>query len=77
MRKGGRKSNLIKKGTKLRSSAKNTAWKAAEFHPAIGLPRSIYGLYKSAGKTARAARDYGKELYSEANRQINKRNPFR
>lgn len=76
MRKGTRNSRINKKGAILRRSAKDTAWKAASFHPAIGLAKTTHGTARSAVRTARAARDYGNELYREAKRQIRKLNPF-
>lgn len=76
MKRGTRKSSLSKKGTRLKREARGTARHAASFVPGVSLALNIHGTAKSAGRTARAASDYGSQLYREVKRQIRKRNPF-
>ena len=63
MKKGGRKSNLSKKGTKLKREAKGLARSSASFVPGLGFALSIQETARRANRTIRAARDYGNELF--------------
>lgn len=71
-----RNSNLRRKSCRLRSEARGTARAALSFIPGLGLALSTHDTTRKAVRTARVAKDYGNELYKEAKRQINRRNPF-
>lgn len=76
MRSRRKNSNLQRKSSRLKREVRGTARVALSFVPGFGLALSTYEMTRKTVKTARVAKDYGDELYKEAKRQINRRNPF-
>lgn len=75
-RKLRRKSNLVKKGDKLKKEVIHTAKSGAGFVPGLGTALTLSHTAKGMGRTAKAAKEYGGELYREVKRQIRRRNPL-
>ena len=76
MRSRRRNSNLRRNSSRLKKEIRGTARTALSFVPGLGLALSTYDTTRQVARTARVAKDYGNELYKEAKRQINRRNPF-
>ena len=76
MRSRRRNSNLRRNSSRLKKEIRGTARAALSFVPGLGLALSTYDTTRKVARTARVAKDYGNELYKEAKRQINRRNPF-
>ena len=67
-RKRRGKSNLVKKGDKLKREATRTARSAAGFVPGLGTALAVSDTARGMGRTAKAAKEYVNELLKNVKR---------